>query len=292
VEHGRCSGSTSTDYRVTLVLITGCTGFVGRQVLRRLAELDVEVRLVRRATDSLKISGVHIESEVRTPDLFVEDAGWWARVSSGVDTAIHLAWYAEPGNYQQSPRNIDCARGTLAMAQGFIAAGGRRFIGIGSCAEYEMGQGNLSIETPLRPATPYAGAKAATYMALSPWLRNEKVDFLWCRLFYMYGEGEDVRRLVPYLRSRLSTGQPAELTAGTQVRDFLDVCDAGAAIADVALGDATGAYNVCSGIPLTVRELAERIADEYGRRDLLKFGVRPENVFDPPRVVGIPGQSI
>ena len=277
---------------MTLVLVTGGTGFVGRQVMRRLAELDVEVRLVRRGADSLEISGARIESEVRTSDLFAEDASWWARVSSGVDTAIHLAWYAEPGKYQQSPRNIDCVRGTLAMAQGFIAAGGRRFIGIGSCAEYELGQGDLSIGTPLRPDTPYAGAKAATYMALSTWLRNEKVDFAWCRLFYMYGEGEDERRLVPHLRFRLAAGQPAELTAGTQVRDFLDVRDAGATIAAVALGDATGAYNVCSGIPMTVRELAERIADEYGRRDLLRFGVRPENVFDPPRMVGIPGQLL
>ena len=30
-----------------------------------------------------------------------------------------------------------------------------------------------------------------------------------------------------------------------------------------------------------------RIADEYGRRELLRFGARPENIFDPPRVVGV-----
>jgi dTDP-6-deoxy-L-talose 4-dehydrogenase (NAD+) len=72
------------------------------------------------------------------------------------------------------------------------------------------------------------------------------------------------------------------------VRDFLDVRDAGRMIADVALGTVTGPVNICSGVPTTVRQLAERIADEYGRRDLLRFGVRPDNLFDPPRVVGIP----
>ena len=35
------------------------------------------------------------------------------------------------------------------------------------------------------------------------------------------------------------------------------------------------------------REVAERIADEFGRRDLLRFGVRPDNPVDPPYVVGI-----
>jgi dTDP-6-deoxy-L-talose 4-dehydrogenase (NAD+) len=38
---------------------------------------------------------------------------------------------------------------------------------------------------------------------------------------------------------------------------------------------------------VTVRELAERIADEYGRRDLLRFGARPDNLVDPPCVVGV-----
>ena len=46
-------------------------------------------------------------------------------------------------------------------------------------------------------------------------------------------------------------------------------------------------YNVCSGIPISIKQSAENIADIYGRRDLLKFGVRPDNVVDPKIVVGI-----
>jgi dTDP-6-deoxy-L-talose 4-dehydrogenase (NAD+) len=108
----------------------------------------------------------------------------------------------------------------------------------------------------------------------------------------LYGEGEDARRLVPYIRERLSVGEPAELTSGTQVRDFLDVREAGRMIAACALGDEQGAVNICSGVATTVRELAERVADEFGRRDLLRFGARAENQFDPPRVVGIPPRSL
>jgi dTDP-6-deoxy-L-talose 4-dehydrogenase (NAD+) len=48
-----------------------------------------------------------------------------------------------------------------------------------------------------------------------------------------------------------------------------------------------GPVNVCSGTPITVRELAEKIAYEYGRQDLLKFGARPDNLVDPPYVVGV-----
>jgi dTDP-6-deoxy-L-talose 4-dehydrogenase (NAD+) len=58
-------------------------------------------------------------------------------------------------------------------------------------------------------------------------------------------------------------------------------------IASTALGLAQGPVNICSGTPITVRQIAEKIADEYGRRDLLQFGARPENLVDPPRVVGL-----
>ena len=59
-------------------------------------------------------------------------------------------------------------------------------------------------------------------------------------------------------------------------------------IADTALGTRQGPVNICSGRPVTVRQLVEQIADEYGRRDLLRFGARPDNEVDPPRVVGAP----
>ena len=91
---------------------------------------------------------------------------------------------------------------------------------------------------------------------------------------------------MPYLRNNLVAGQPVKLTSGKQIRDFLDVREAGQMIAETALGHQQGPVNICSGIAVTVRQLAERIADEYGRRDLLEFGARPDNLFDPPCIVG------
>lgn len=268
------------------VLLTGATGFVGRQVLRELIERGADVRVVVRNAERLE----HIEVPVSvsmSPDLFAESAQWWTQICQGIDLVIHVAWYAEPGKYLQSPLNFDCLEGTLRMARGAADAGVRRFVGVGTCFEYDFLRGDLSIDTPLHPLTPYAGAKAAAYMALSQWLPLRKVGFTWGRLFYLYGENEDRRRLVPYLRERLAAGIPAELTSGSQVRDFLDVREAGRLLVETALSNVQGPVNICSGEPVTVREFAEMIADEFGRRDLLKFGVRPDNTIDPPRVVGI-----
>ncbi|MGK9052275.1 NAD-dependent epimerase/dehydratase family protein [Xaviernesmea oryzae] len=271
-----------------VVLLTGGTGFVGRQVLRALAEAGARVRLVVREGSESRL-GHHsaIESVIRTKDLFRESTEWWAEALDGVETVIHVAWYVEAGKYLQSPENIVCLEGTLRMAQAAALAGVRRFVGVGTCFEYDISAGMLATDTPLRPVSPYAGAKAATFLALSQWLPLHRIDFAWCRLFYLFGEGEDERRLVPYLRAQLAAGRPVELTSGNQIRDFLDVREAGRQIAEIALGDGTGPANICSGIPVTVRQMAERIADEYGRRDLLRFGARPDNLVDPPCVLGV-----
>jgi nucleoside-diphosphate-sugar epimerase len=270
------------------VLLTGPTGFVGRQVLKALGECGLGVRAVVREGKQDRFANQQaIESVITTPDLFAESVDWWAEVCKGIDIVIHVAWYAEPGKYIQSARNLDCLIGTLQMAKGAAKAGVRRFTGIGTCFEYDLTGGMLSIYTPLRPLSPYAGAKAGAYVALSQWFPQQRGEFAWCRLFYLYGEGEDERRLVPYLRAKLAVGAPAELTSGVQIRDFLDVRKAGQMIVETALSGEQGPVNICTGVPITVRKLAEQIADEYGRRDLLRFGARPDNLVDPACVVGV-----
>jgi nucleoside-diphosphate-sugar epimerase len=271
-----------------LILLTGATGFVGRQVLRALAGQNCRVRpVVREGKQNLFPPSAAIEAVIASPDIFAESVAWWADICRDVDTVIHVAWYVEPGQYLQSPINQECLAGTLRLAHGAIQAKVRRFVGIGTCFEYDLSAGRLTVETALKPSTPYAQAKADTFAALSRLFPQNGVEFAWCRLFYLYGEGEDERRLVPFLRGKLKAGEPAELSSGTQIRDYLDVHDAGRMIVEAALGSVQGPVNICSGTPVTVRQLAERIGDEYGRRDLLRFGARTDSPVDPPCVVGV-----
>ena len=92
---------------------------------------------------------------------------------------------------------------------------------------------------------------------------------------------------MPYLHDQLRNARVAELTSGTAVRDYLDVDAAADMLVQDVICNRTGPTNICSGKGVTIRALAEEIADQYGRRDLLRFGARPDNLTDPPVVIGL-----
>jgi dTDP-6-deoxy-L-talose 4-dehydrogenase (NAD+) len=271
------------------ILVTGATGFVGRQVVKALCEQKKRVRAVVRPGKEQILSemGLSVET-IATSDLFAEGSDWWQAVYQDVDTVIHAAWYAEPVEHIHSLKNIECLVGTIRAAQEAVSQGVRRFVGIGTFSEYDPQYGaSLRKDSPLLPMTLYTSAKVAAFYVLRDLFKQSETEFAWCRLFSLYGEGEDPRRVLAYVRNQLSAGRVAELTDGIQVRDFLDVSEAGRQVAEAALGTVQGAMNVCSGIPTTIRALAESIADEYGRRDLLRFGVRSRHSADPLVMVGV-----
>ena len=67
----------------------------------------------------------------------------------------------------------------------------------------------------------------------------------------------------------------------------MDVIEATKEIVCFSIGKQQGPVNICSGIPITVREFSEAIAQQYNRIDLLKFNSRPDNLTDPICVVGV-----
>ena len=270
------------------ILLTGSTGFVGAQILKALLEFGLDVRVVVRCKDKIDLINSVCEI-IETKDIFSADKKWWPHVFRGVNTVIHAAWYVEPGEYLDSLKNIDCMVGTLNMAKNAVHCGVKRFVGIGTCLEYQQNRRRrIRSDATLKPISLYASTKASTFMSLDALFRTCGIDFAWCRLFYLYGDGENPKRLVPYLRKSLSHGQHATISNGSKIRDFIDVRDAGRLIARVATGEITGPVNICSGNGISVRRFALQIADEYGRRDLLRFDDMPAaNATEPAYIVGV-----
>jgi nucleoside-diphosphate-sugar epimerase len=261
-------------------LVTGAAGFVGSRVARALAGAENDVHAVVRRDPGPRlerVDGIRLERcDLADP---IAVAGLIARVEP--ELCIHCAWIATPGAYLTSPENATHEQIAGNLALRLVEQGCGRIVGVGTCFEYAMRDGPLGETSPLGPTTPYARAKLAALECMQDACEDSPTTLAWARLFYLYGPGEDPRRLVPSVVLSLLAGEPARTTPGEQLRDFLHVDDVAEALAAVARSDVTGSVNVGAGHSVAVRELVETLGEITGRPDLVELGALPYAPGDP-----------
>ena len=128
---------------------------------------------------------------------------------------------------------------------------------------------------PVLPGTPYARAKSAFYLAARDIAAQAGMDLAWARLFFLYGPWEHPARIVPSAVLACLQGRPFPATSGEQVRDYLHVADAAAALWAIAASDAVGPVNVCSGEGVTLRSVLDTVEVATGGRGLIRYGEIP-----------------
>lgn len=260
------------------VLVTGATGFVGRQALGPLVDRGFEVHAVARAGAP---AGGSPDGVVWHRGDLLEDVSVVAEVAP--TDLLHLAWYAEPGAFWRSEENLRWVAASLDLLRAFADAGGRRAVLAGTCAEYAWKPETHCVEgvTPLAPATLYGAAKHGLRVVAAAFAAEREVSLAWGRIFFLYGPGEDPRRLVSSVAQALVEGRPAPTSHGEQVRDFLDVRELGDAFAALQASSVAGPVNVASGDPVRIREVITAVAEAAGRPDMLQLGARPANPSEP-----------
>jgi nucleoside-diphosphate-sugar epimerase len=270
------------------VLVTGAGGFIGSQVVRRvLQEGHSVIAVLRPGESSERLSDCLASVSLLHCDLSDGDAVRSLAARTRPEKALHLAWYVETGKYWQARENLDCVSMSLSLAQALADSGCSRFVGAGTCAEYDWDYGLLTEDvTPLRPRSLYGICKNATRELLEAFCTKAGMSFAWTRFFLLYGPMEAKERLIPYVVLTLLDGGIAKCTRGEQMRDFLHVEDAASAMWAVTKSDLSGAVNVGSGQAIKVRTIVETVARLLQRETYLAFGALPTDPQDPPLVLG------
>jgi nucleoside-diphosphate-sugar epimerase len=269
---------------MTRVLVTGASGFIGVPLLRKLLQEGCEVH----ALDTRESSGPCLDQVTwHTADLLDQAALGQVLEEVRADRLVHLAWYVSHGSFWTAPENVEWVQASLGLLRGFLAAGGRRVLMVGSCAEYRWGgTEDLHEDTSeIAPATLYGVCKDALRRVASAYAASLDAELAWARLFFLYGPREQSGRLVPSVIRSLLAGEPVATGTGEQVRDFMHVEDAAAGIAAVLASKLTGAVNVASGEPVQIASILDTIGGLTGAGGLIERGARPTPPGEPDRLV-------
>jgi len=237
------------------VALTGVTGFIGHHVVDALARLDLSPTLVIRPTSVLPSRFQHhplVRIDVNSPPPKAFD------LLGRPDVLIHLAWGGLP-NYPSLHHFERELPAQYSLLKSLLQDGLPRLVVTGTCFEYGDQSGPLREDMNTRPTNPYGFAKDMLRQQLQYLQRELPFALTWARLFYLYGEGQAPTALLPQLRRAVASGETHfPMSGGEQLRDYLDVKEAASHLVQLASSHhGHGVVNLCSGRPVSVRQLVE-----------------------------------
>lgn len=251
------------------VFMTGASGFIGSHVTPLLRSAGWNVHAIARRRG---------DADVAWHEVDLHDRPAVAALIAAIRPThlLHLAWNAIPGQFWTTQENLRWLESSVALIEAFAAAGGRRVVIAGTCAEYASTKGAcVEEETPLVPSTLYGAAKHALHTVAREFSRHEGISLAWGRIFHPYGAREPAAKLIPAAIQALLRGDTFDSTAGDQLRDFIHVSDCASAFEALLDSEVEGAFNIGTGRPVTVAHLLSTIARELNAEKLLRLGALP-----------------
>ncbi len=269
--------------KIGKVLVTGGAGFIGSHLVPRLLELGHSVTVLDNLSNGKleNLNGVldHPKFMFQRGDIL--DKTIPKEVFDGVDSVIHLAALIDISASVADPRqnhevNVD---GTFNMLHAAIKHNVKKFVFASSTAVYGDAKTlPLQENSALHPISPYAASKVAGEAYCSAFANCFGLETIALRFFNIYGlrsENSPYSGVITKFLRKIINGEALTIDGdGEQTRDFIHVSDIVKAVI-LALeqeGLKGEVFNVCTGVPTSINQLAATLKTVTGKNPNVKHG--------------------
>lgn len=251
-------------------LVLGAGGFIGRHLVRALAQGGNSVIAVSRSQVDFGLANVEaVIGEPREPDQF-------AQLLARSRAVVHLASTTTPGSSAARPVH-EVADNLLPLASLlqamqrrpeiellYLSSGGSLYTASSDVAADEM--------TRVQPRSYHGAGKIAAEYFISAWCHQYSGRAMILRPSNVYGPGQPERAgfgIVPACLGRIRRGETLQVWGdGSAIRDYLyidDLVQLMMAILARPMSTGAGIINACSGVGISLNELFAAMEIATGR---------------------------
>ena len=256
-------------------LITGASGFVGRQLIKEL----------RQQTEH-ELFGISRHDQDNTQNLKwlkgdLNDFSFVKSLSAiGFEKVFHLSWEGLPDRGKHfSNVNLE---NSIRFLKTISEAREVELNVIGSCLEYGSTTGPVKDYEIPNGNDDFALAK----IAIHEFVKSLGAPYRWYRPFYIFGIGQSPKSLIPSIITALSAGKEIEVKAINNSHDFISVDDLASAIAISSNNDSIfGEINIGTGELTCVGDILKEFHSYYGKKFTQIYSHNPGLIAKPDRLV-------
>ncbi len=250
------------------LIITGGTGFIGKNLIPYAAKYDTEIFVLTNKNDfySEYKNITYIKCDLLNDD----DVKKTLKLLKATHL-LHIAWSMAPSNYNL-PENFNWLKSSMLLLEEFQKNKGERVVIVGSCFEYNWDYGCCREDyTPISHNTLYGSSKNILREYAFSFCSYHGMEIAWPRLFFLFGPFEQPQRLIPHIITSLLKEQNATIINGEIYRDYMYIKDSTKALSNLIFSDFSGVINISTGMPIKLGDFGKLAARIIGRPDLLKI---------------------
>ena len=258
------------------VLLTGHSGFIGQNLLKYLLRKKIDLFVTKH--NKIKIFGkkniniIDLNSDLKKDELF-----------KNFDLVIHAAW-GNLENYNSPNHTQKILPENFKFLKKLIFLGVKNLVVLGSCFELGNCSGEVLESQIMKPNTLYGKAKTKLYIKLISLQNKKKFNLTWTRIFYTYGPNQRNKSIFTQLKKFNKDNKKSvfELTDGKQLRDYMHVSTLAKKIVELSFHKKNfGIVNVCSGKPISIKNIVLKWKNRFKWKIKLKFGSKNMKKYEP-----------
>ncbi len=256
------------------IFVTGGTGFIGSHVIDLLKKEKQELLLLSRKNNKRPFIKGNLNSIQKWKDKLIEFRP---------EATIHLAWENTPHGSASKHSSLDSA-GNLTYGLNLIKAltetGCKKILATGSCWEYGRSFGKLEEISSVDYSNSFVIAKNCLHFLGRKIAEENNMQFIWTRLFFVYGPGQRRQSIIPYLFDCYNRNLKPDIKNPFNKNDFVYVEDVVEAIWEILRNNnSSSIYNIGTGHSVSIEKIANII---YGtsKKELLNKGSQNKPTCD------------